>query len=80
MNKKIAVLACGWSVHFLKSFIEGMKKEAESNNANPPVLEDANNSEDLTTENEKDEDSALAEDKIDNNEETFCDDFDTENA
>ena len=26
MNKKIAVLACGWSTHFLKSFIQGMQK------------------------------------------------------
>ena len=32
MNKKIAVLACGWSVYYLKEFIEGIKKEAASTN------------------------------------------------
>lgn len=29
MKKKIAVLACGWSTHFLNDFISGMQKEAQ---------------------------------------------------
>lgn len=32
MNKKIAVLACGWSTYFLKDFIAGMRKETEGKN------------------------------------------------
>mgnify|MGYP003440190573 CR=1 FL=1 len=32
MNQKIAVLASGWSVHFLKDFMRGMTKAAEGKN------------------------------------------------
>lgn len=32
MKRKIAVLACGWSSYFLKSFIEGMQKAVEGKN------------------------------------------------
>ena len=54
--------------------------ETESNNTNPPVLEDVNTGEDLTLENEKDEDSALSEDKIDDNEETNINNESVENV
>ena len=54
--------------------------ETKSNNTNPPVLEDDNNGEDLTTENEKAEDSALPEDKIDNNEEANINNEPVENV
>ena len=32
MNRKIAVLACGWSNHFLRDFIHGMMKAVEDKN------------------------------------------------
>ena len=32
MKKKIAVLACGWSVHFLKEFITGMQRAVAGKN------------------------------------------------
>ena len=32
MNRRIAVLACGWSSHFLKGFIQGMMRAVEGKN------------------------------------------------
>ena len=32
MNRRIAVLACGWSSHFLKAFIQGMMRAVEGKN------------------------------------------------
>ena len=32
MKRKIAVLACGWSTHFLKSFVQGMQKAVYAKN------------------------------------------------
>ena len=32
MNQRIAVLACSWSSHFLKDFINGMKRAVEGKN------------------------------------------------
>ena len=32
MNRRIAVLGCGWSVHFLRDFIKGMLRAVEDKN------------------------------------------------
>ncbi|MBR6437506.1 MAG: hypothetical protein IKS45_13460, partial [Thermoguttaceae bacterium] len=60
--------------------IDNENSETEPNNTNSPVLEDANNGENLTPENEKTEDSALTKDKIDNNEETNINNEPVENV